>query len=342
VRERSEYPGYEVETTLATHDQVEVHQARRVEDGATVVLKVFRDASTGAPVPDRFDHEVAVRRRAAGIDGFVPLLDSGPSRHGAPFVVLPFLAGGDLGSYLRGARLEPSRAVEIAILLGGVLARLHARGVVHGDLSMGNVLLRPGGEVLLTGTGSAWLPGAGAAPNRAHGPYTAPEVARGESPSVRSDVFGLGALLHRCISGIEPSGPVRPPLEPAAVGPLLSDVVGRSVAIDPADRPESILAFVAELERTLQVPASPDAPVPAVVEPAESNRTVDVDPSQLIRGVVGSIPPVNPTPPSPERGRPLERVPRSVLVVDEEPFAVPANLPRPARMSLGSRSCVGA
>jgi serine/threonine protein kinase len=133
------------------------------------------------------------------------LVDAGEDAHGPWFVMESF---GWPPLSARTGRAEPSwidRATRAAF---DALSAVHSAGVVHGDISPGNVLVAddPGNAVLVD-FGLAQGPGM---PRMPPGPfrgtlaYAAPEVARSEPFDARADVFALAASLLSVTSGEGP------------------------------------------------------------------------------------------------------------------------------------------
>ena len=118
------------------------------------------------------------------------------------------------------------------------LLRIHERGVIHGDLSVGNVASSDAGAVTFLDFGlSVW---SGSPPRdgafRGTLAYVAPEVARGEVPTRASDAFSLAAAFAHFIR----RAPLRNGTEFAAV---LLDAA--EVPIDTAGLPEILVAALA-------------------------------------------------------------------------------------------------
>ncbi len=111
-------------------------------------------------------------------------------------------------------RPEVLRAVEHA---ARAVHALHEAGMVHGDIKPGNVMLHAdGGKLSDLGLARVFTTGAaltGMAPESSV-EYVDPALLRGDSPSRSSDIWGLGATLHRALSGVGLYGemPERQPL----------------------------------------------------------------------------------------------------------------------------------
>lgn len=168
--------------------------------------------------------------------------------------------------------LAPGEVRELAISLAEALAAVHAAGAVHRDVSEANVLLRPEGGVCLSGFRLAKPVAQGAqtsldyqrrsAPGRAEPAHAAlpthpaPEQLGGEAASPRSDLFALGCVLYRALTG-EPAQPGlleqgwRAPVDPSRLRPQvprsLSRLVTACLARSPLGRPRSAAELAAAL-----------------------------------------------------------------------------------------------
>lgn len=198
-----------------------------------------------------------------------------------PVLVLEPVPGETLAERLdaRG-RLAPDEVLALGIALADALAAVHAAGAVHRDVSERNVRLRADGSPCLTGfrlakpaqpgLGTSLRYGArGAAPTPGALPaHPAPEQLGGEAASARSDLFALGSVLHRALSG-EAAHPDlaehgwSPPRDLRrllpGIRPELARLVASCLARSPLARPGS----AAELRDALRALAEPSAPAPA-------------------------------------------------------------------------------
>jgi serine/threonine-protein kinase len=123
-----------------------------------------------------------------------------------PFLVTPFVRATLLSERIR--RLAPFSvpvSVSTAISICEGLDQLHALKVVHGDLSSNNVYVLPDGQVRLALPGIwqayAASESAGQMVHPLMAPYLSPEISRGQMPSVQSDIYAVGVLLHELLTG---------------------------------------------------------------------------------------------------------------------------------------------
>lgn len=156
-------------------------------------------------------------------------------------LILELAEGGSLADALalRGV-LTAGELVTVLCPLGRALHDLHALGLMHGDLSPGNVLFTQRGKPLIADLGMARLAGHVEGEIWATEAWAAPEVLAGSPATPASDVYSLGAIAWCALTG-------RPP-EPAALRPdladlaaevpsVLRDLVTASLAHTPAARP---------------------------------------------------------------------------------------------------------
>lgn len=122
--------------------------------------------------------------------------------HGALVLLMDYAAGGSVGQVVRATGpLTVGETVTVLTPLGQVLAFLHGRGAVHGDVSAGNVLLSAAGKPYLGDFGLGRLLGQGpTAPAGTPGFVCDQDTERNEA----SDVFGMAALGWFALTGHVP------------------------------------------------------------------------------------------------------------------------------------------
>ena len=168
---------------------------------------------------------------------------------GTYYLVTQPLEGESLATQLADERtFELSRALSLTLQILRALRAAHKLGIVHGALSPANVRLvsgEHGEEARVVGFDcAAFQPASLAASEDARTPraYEAPEGARGAAPDVHADVFSLGSLLFRMLSGEPPrvvQGEPPPSLEKAsatAVPPALDELLARCLEPEPGAR----------------------------------------------------------------------------------------------------------
>jgi hypothetical protein len=234
-----------------------VWEARDRDLGRTVAFKALRArGEAGREKRLLAEAEVAARLSHPNI---VTVLDVGRSDQGV-YLIQEFLVGHSLAHRLEGGALPLREAVEIGVALARGLAHAHAHGVVHRDLKPENVQLCDDGQVKLLDLGMAAALGRkkleGGTPA-----FMAPEQADGAPEDERTDVYALGALLFKMLTGVAPVDvdPLGKPrsisrgLEVAAA-PTLGALVEAMLARTPTERPRDageVLEALLEIEAAL-------------------------------------------------------------------------------------------
>ncbi|HET9597254.1 MAG TPA: protein kinase [Anaeromyxobacteraceae bacterium] len=242
----------------------DVWEARDLELGRTVAFKALRVAGAGDVREERLLREAEAAARLSH-PNIVTLHDVGRTEHEVR-PVLELLRGETLARRLERGPLAAADAVRVALEVARGLAHAHAEGVVHRDLTAGNVFLCADGRVKLLDLGLAHAFGR----RRVEGgtpAAMAPEQWRGAPEDERTDVFAWGALAHRMLAGSAPfpddggrsllAGTAPPRLEvPPAPG--LGELVARALERDPVDRPRDGAELLAALEAIREaVPRAP-------------------------------------------------------------------------------------
>lgn len=192
------------------------------------------------------------------------------------YLASELVEGVDLATLMRvaaDAQLPVPAVLHVAIAVAGALQHAHDRtdlegealGVLHLGLCPQVIMLRPDGEVKLSGfvVSCARVTAARGAPNRNFVGlrYAAPELLAGRALDPRTDVFALGAVLYEllagnpCFAGDEAevrrrirTGRVTPLSEARpGIDPRLEDTVMQCLAVDPEGRPPSADALRLDL-----------------------------------------------------------------------------------------------
>lgn len=226
-------------------------------------LLVAREAKTGTlafvkvwPAVASVDDADSFLRFACAVAGgphpsLVPILEAGlfPAKDRVVrWMAMEEVTGRPASLRIAEGPQTPLTVVRRMRGLCGALHLLHARGVVHGNVVPGNVLLRPDGGATLSDLGRSFLmrDAKPLPPDRHPEPeYTAPEMlGEGRIASAPADVFGLAATGYGMLTGRAPFPPTPdrgPPPLLDGVGHWLpsglSDALRRSLDPNPASRP---------------------------------------------------------------------------------------------------------
>ncbi|BDG04083.1 protein kinase domain-containing protein [Anaeromyxobacter oryzae] len=237
-----------------------VYEARDLELGRTVAFKALFAGDRPDVREERLLREAEAAARLSH-PNVVTLHDVGRSEHG-PYLVLELLRGETLAARLAYGPLPVREALRIAVDVAKGLAHAHAAGVVHRDLTPGNVYLCDDGQVKVLDLGMAHAFGRrkldGGTPE-----YMAPEQWRGAPEDERTDVFALGVILYQMLAGAPPfpadggrslQDPRPAPVLEVAHAPGLGALVARMLEKDPVRRPRDgreVQAALAAFEREL-------------------------------------------------------------------------------------------
>jgi len=251
-----EVPGYTAIRELGHGGSGRVMLAVRDADGLRVAVKLLSSAL-------REDEEFAERFRAEAevmrtIDSphIARLLDH---HEDPPAIVMELVDGVPLRRLIAQEGATGPQAA-LTVLKGSLLglAEAHRHGVVHRDFKPENVMVTEDGRSKLVDFGVAARTGE-AAPLVGTPPYMAPEQWDGEPAGPASDVYAATVVCYECLTGKRPfTGESIAALayQHRNAEPDLSGIDGRvhgllrhGLAKDPADRPESAEAFLAELEQ---------------------------------------------------------------------------------------------
>ncbi|MDQ3037144.1 MAG: serine/threonine protein kinase [Myxococcota bacterium] len=208
---------YRIDQMIGRGGMGVVYRVEHVRIGKMMAMKLLHGELARDPdVMKRFRREAEA---ASKLDhpNTVQVFDFGRSE-GLMYLIMELLGGKDLGVIVE---LEGSlpfvRVARIAAQIAGSVAQAHARGIVHRDLKPENVrVLSDAAEpdfVKVMDFGLAKLrehdDAGGASITRAGfivgtPYYMAPEHIRGEGTDPRSDVYALGALMYKCLTGVPP------------------------------------------------------------------------------------------------------------------------------------------
>jgi serine/threonine protein kinase len=321
-----EFAGYRIEGRLGRGGMGLLYLA--VEPGLErrVALKLIAPEAAAEEVfAKRFAEE---SRIAASIEhpNVVPIYRAG-EQDGVPWIAMRYVAGSDLARKIeREGRLSPGDAVRLISQVGNGLDAIHAAGLVHRDVKPANVLVSAE-----HGTEHAYITDFGVARNVATRSgltqtgrfvgtidYVAPEQISGGRVDARADVYALGCLLYKALTGEVPfpreaeaarlyahlnDPPPAPSTLAAAVPMALDDVVARAMEKEPGDRYPS----AGDLGRA--------------AEAALAGTTVPIPERTVATGAAATVETQSPPPLPPTRAS--EPVPPAREPTPSEPTVVP-------------------
>lgn len=207
--------------------------------------------------------------------GILPLLDMGEQANGKPFYTMPLVQGRSLEHYLNKGLLTLRDAIRVLRSVCDALQHAHNREIIHCDLKAGNILITPRGQSFLIDWGTSASFHAPRLENGKRRPvygtplYIAPEVLRGDPPTPAADMYAMGVILYRCLTGSYPfydeevmelfkkvcKNPVEPPSQRAperTIPAELEEICMRLLSPSPHQRYSSFYGIYNELDSWLE------------------------------------------------------------------------------------------
>lgn len=254
-----------------------------------VALKMLCARAEGSPILlERFARE---RQLLARLEhpGIARLLDGGMLSNGKPFLAMEFVDGERIDAWCDRQKLDLRARLRLFLKVCDAVAYAHRSLVIHRDIKPANILVTSAGDPKLLDFGIARLmddePREALTETGQHAmslSYASPEQIACKALTTTTDVYSLGAVLYRLVSGSTPfaptttpvalmnailSGDVQPPGRRADTSAAsrrsrvpadIDAIVLKALRKEPADRYESVGALVVDLKRHLD-----DRPVAA-------------------------------------------------------------------------------
>ncbi len=227
---------------------------------------------------------------------------------GCPILVLDLVRGRSLHQLLQNEAVSIKRAAHWLAAAAEAVGYAHRRGVLHLDLKPGNIVVDDNDTAKVIDFGLARTRGAWSDPaNESDGisgtpEYMSPEQAQGvaEKITTKSDIFSLGAILYRILTGVAPFQAPTPQqsvlrsqrydidlgsLDGVNAPAPLIDACRVALARDPSQRYQTATEFAEAIESALIEPQSSSATVET--ESIESKSPLDRRPVVLAAALAG-------------------------------------------------------
>lgn len=248
---------------------------------------------------ERFLREEQAMGRLSGHPNIVDILQVDVTPSGLPFIVMPYAVHGSLEQLVREhGPLNWSDSVRVGVKLAGAIESAHRAHVLHRDVKPANVLLSRYGEPQLTDFGIARIPGGfrtSTSMITGSPAFTAPEVLKGDEPTVRSDVYGLGSTMFALLTGhaayerqvgekivsqfLRITSQPLPDLRERDIPADVAAAIEAAMSTDPNDRPASAVEFGERLREVQsqhgQVPDEMALLTDATAAPIEGSGSPD-------------------------------------------------------------------
>ncbi len=237
----------------------------------TVAVKLLRPGGDDPQLRERF---LAERQILATLShpNIATLLDAGHREDGQPYLVMEYVEGRPIDLYAAG--LEIRQRVGLFLKVSAAVAYLHRNLVVHRDLKPQNILVTQEGEPKLLDFGIAKMldltTDSTVTGMRILTPdYASPEQVAGSPVSTATDVYSLGAVLYKLLTGASPhqfegdsagaivlaisKGAIAPPskLSPNLKGDL-EMILMKALRTEPQERYATVDQFAEDLQNYLE------------------------------------------------------------------------------------------
>ena len=203
-----EIPGYQLEREIGVGGMARVYLAIHTALDRRVAMKVMAPALVADPAfSKRFLREA---RTLAGLThpNIVAVYDVGATDSLLHYFAMQHLENGDMSARIaRG--IPETEVVRIISVIAKALGFAHQRGVIHRDVTPGNIMFDGANNPVLTDFGiarsehgSTRITQTGVSIGTSS--YMSPEQARGGEIDQRSDLYSLGALTFEALTGHPP------------------------------------------------------------------------------------------------------------------------------------------
>lgn len=273
----ADFGKYRLDRELGRGGMGVVYLAKHVVLDKPVAVKVLHPMASDNPMlTSQFVIEARAACRARH-PGIVDVTDFGTMPDGRAFLVMELVESPTLATVLDGeGPLTHPRVVTLAVRIAEALQAASAHGVVHRDLTPANIFVCNGDQPKICDFGVAKIVDKDAedlegVASRVVGTaaYMSPEQGLGEAVDARTDIYALGCVMYRMLTGKVPfaGGSLvailakhvhdAPPAMTSPHGPIpaaLEGVVLRALAKRPAERyqsPEEMLFDLRRVERVL-------------------------------------------------------------------------------------------
>ena len=209
--------GYRIEREIGRGGMGVVYEGRHV-DPLLHKRAAIKTLAIGLDRPElawRFRRE---RRILASLEhpNIAALYDGGATPDGVPYLVMEYVDGVRLDTWCESNRLTIAQRLDLFRQVCAAVEFAHTKLVVHRDLKPNNILVTTDGVVKLldfgiaklsttddvVGEGHSELTRAGSMPLTTA--YASPEQLRGDEVTTASDVYSLGVILYRLLTGVSP------------------------------------------------------------------------------------------------------------------------------------------
>lgn len=215
--------------------------------------KIFKQKDTLSQIGEQ---QILARLRHPGI---ATLYDAGITESGVPYFIMEYIDGLPVDVWVENKKLSLAAKLRLFEQVAGAVAYAHSHLILHLDLKPTNILIDKNGQVKLLDFGIATAITSGTGGQR---PFVgtpmiaAPEQLKGSGLTAATDVFQLGMLLHKLVTGkypvsdavnlsegftrFNPEKLIRDPEISPEIGAELRAIIGKCLFLNPEERYASL------------------------------------------------------------------------------------------------------
>ncbi len=266
-----------------------IHSAHDLRHNRKVAIKVLTAQSLDATLQQSFKRELKAMELLSDHPHILPMLDSGLTSTGMPFIVMPLFTDGSYSDRLKEeGNLSWVETVDVGIRIGSALQAAHDRNVLHRDVKPSNIFVgHYRADPVLGDFGISTVLGEDVTTTVAVAytlTYVAPEVLNGKRQTRQSDIYSLGLTLRQFLTGrpafsAETSAALIAQILGYPPMPLMLDIPSELVDLldsmvrkDPADRPDSAGEVVEQLRSIQQNRSAAFVDVDKPIDRSASDR----------------------------------------------------------------------
>lgn len=255
---------YRLVGTLGSGGTGIVYQAHQRAIDREVAVKVLRDELARDSLSRRRFLQEARTLGSLDHPNVIALHELGSGSHGELFYSMKRVDGTSWDHSIDS--MSTSENIDVLLRVANAIRYAHSRGLIHRDIKPENIMIGPFGEVLMADWGLALsfsTKEERISTNNTIGgtpAYMAPELAAGDTQSqtVLTDVYLLGAVLFRLLTGHPPHGgatllecihaAANNEILPTSITGGWIEVASRAMANNPADRYPDVAAFMEAID----------------------------------------------------------------------------------------------
>ena len=280
---------YKIEERVGAGGMGTVYRATQLNIHRDVAVKIVNAIALQNPeTVRRFENEAHIISQLRH-PSTLKLIDFGKLSDGRPYLVTEYLRGVSLEAVLAKGRRSFEWTLGVMRQVCDSLAEAHDKGIIHRDLKPENIFIEEVGEEAIVRVLDFGIAKLGKGSQTATGTvfgtpaYMSPEQAQGRGADPRSDLYSLGIIAYKCMSGMppfvsdeplalllmhvnEPPTPLARACAPGAVPEVVERFVMSLIAKDPDARPARAVDVRLHIDQLLNRtpnPARIHIPTPA-------------------------------------------------------------------------------